>query len=76
MSSPIGGAATRDTAAIVQARQALAKASATVDADRAAHSPGCVACDQKLVDRAQLQLSGARAVAQSTPNIPGLSIIA
>ncbi len=60
-----GQAGKGDAEAIADARQALAKANAQVDADRAAHSPSCVACDQKLVDLAQQQVAAANAQAQS-----------
>jgi hypothetical protein len=60
------GSTTRvNQAAIADAKQALAKANAAVDADRANHSPSCVACDQKLVDQAQAQLAQISAAARS-----------
>ena len=66
--SSIAAPASHGDTAVLLARQALAKAkaNATVDADRRAHSPGCVACDQKLVDKAAAQLSAAQS-AQATP---------
>jgi hypothetical protein len=47
-------------ARIVTAQQALASANGVVDEDKRNHSPGCVACDQKLVDKAQAQLAQAK----------------
>jgi hypothetical protein len=61
----IGQAGKGDVEAIVDARRALAKANAQEDSDRAAHSPSCVASDQKLVDLAQQQLAALAAQAQS-----------
>lgn len=58
--------------AVLQARQALAKAAAAVDADKAAHSPGCVAVDEKQVARAEIQLSQVSAGISATA--PALSI--
>ena len=62
VTDPAGGRgatpAGRSPAAIA-ARQQLAAAQARVDADQRAHSPGCVAIDQKGVDRAQAALSQA-----------------
>lgn len=55
----------RSQALIAAAQQALTKANGVVDQDRRNHSPSCVACDQKLVDKAQIQLSEARATASN-----------
>ena len=68
-----GSVAAPQTTAVIQAQQLLAKASSMVDADKAAHSPGCVACDQKLVNQAQNALSQAVAAAS---NAGGLNILA
>jgi len=56
-----------DTAAIQAARHALAAANAAVDQDKRNHSPDCVACDQKLVDKADQQL--ALATSQASPGV-------
>ena len=53
----------RTQSAIATAQQALANANGLVDQDKRNHSPGCVACDQKLVDKAQAQLTHAKASA-------------
>ncbi len=53
----------RTQSAVAAAQQALASANGIVDQDRRNHSPGCVACDQKLVDKAQMQLAQAKASA-------------
>lgn len=50
-------------AKIAVAQQALANANSIVDQDKRNHSPGCVACDQKLVDKAQGQVTQAKASA-------------
>ena len=62
----IGATGGIDTAAMLAARQSLAKASAMVAQDRLNHSPSCVACDQKLVDKAQDQLARATTTATAT----------
>lgn len=54
-------------AKVTAAQLALANANSVVDGDKRNHSPGCVACDQKLVDKAQAQLSQARASADEQP---------
>ncbi|WP_457104332.1 hypothetical protein [Methylobacterium sp. P5_C11] len=48
-------------AKVAAAQQELANANGIVDQDKRNHSPGCVACDQKLVDKAQAQLAQAKA---------------
>ena len=59
--APAGGNAIKvDTAVVAAARKALSNAQAAVDTDKRHHSPDCVACDQKLVDKAQLQLAQAK----------------
>lgn len=47
--------------AVIEAQRALAAATARVEADKRAHSPDCVACDQKLVDKAQQQVAALKA---------------
>ncbi len=70
--------ATKAQAKVETAKQALASANSIVDEDRRNHSPGCVACDQKLVDRAQVQLDHARidepTAAVQTPRPPGSTL--
>lgn len=51
--------------AVADAKQALAAAESRVDEDKRNHSPGCVACDGKLVDAAQRQLAQANAAVQA-----------
>ncbi len=53
-----------DTAAMQAARQGLANATAAVDQDHRNHSPSCAACDQKLVDKADVQMAQALAAAK------------
>jgi hypothetical protein len=53
--------ATKTQAKIAAAQLALASANSIVDQDKRNHSPSCVACDQKLVDKAQAQLAQAKA---------------
>jgi hypothetical protein len=65
---PAAGSADQPpSAAVIAARQRLAKADALVDADKAAHSPSCVACDEKLVASAEIALGQASAAAASGP---------
>ncbi len=47
--------------AVAVAKQALDQAQGRVDADRRAHSPGCVAVDQKDVDKASAEFAQAQA---------------
>ena len=65
-------------AKVAVAQQALANANSVVDQDKRNHSPGCVACDQKLVDKAQGQLTQAKASASDqtaeTPLAPGSTV--
>ena len=58
-----------DTPAAASARQALAKAQGRVDADRAAHSPDCVAFDQKGVDAASAAVAQAESTARTRASI-------
>lgn len=67
----LAGAGRTDPTARLSARQALARANGIVDQDRRNHSPDCVAVDQKLVDKAQLQM----AEAQSAANAGGLNLV-
>ena len=60
--------------AVLQAKQALAKANAAVDADKAAHSPCCVAIDQKQVARAEVRLSQVSAVPSSTARALSITV--
>ncbi|MET3483139.1 hypothetical protein [Methylobacterium sp. 1973] len=53
--------AAKTQAKVAVAQQELANANGIVDQDRRNHSPSCVACDQKLVDKAQAQLAQAKA---------------
>ncbi len=55
-----------DTEAVIDAKQARSDAQARVDADRRAHSPGCVAVDEKGLQKADAQLSAAQVQAQQT----------
>ncbi|MCJ2137185.1 hypothetical protein MKK69_24605 [Methylobacterium sp. J-026] len=70
--------ATRTQAGVATAQQALADANSVVDQDKRNHSPSCVACDQKLVDKAQAQLAHAKASASDdnvqTPPAPGTTV--
>ncbi len=50
-----------DAEAVAVAKQALDQAQGRVDADRRAHSPGCVAVDQKGVDKASADYAQAEA---------------
>ena len=52
-----------DAQAVAVAKQALDQAQGRVDADRRAHSPGCVAVDQKGVDKASADYAQAQAAA-------------
>ena len=62
-----------DTAALTSAHQVLAKAQGRVDADRAAHSPDCVAFDQKGLDAAANAVAQAQSAAQNrAPTQPRL----
>ncbi|WP_428390497.1 hypothetical protein [Lichenicoccus sp.] len=70
--SPGSGRAPPTSEDVVRAKQALAQAQARVDADRRAHSPDCVAYDQKGVDKAASELAGARSSAASNG---GLSLV-
>lgn len=54
-----------DSQALPGAKQALAKAQARVDADRSAHSPNCVAFDQKGVEAASAAVAQAVNKAQT-----------
>lgn len=65
----IGSTPGLNTTAMLAARQALAKANAMVAEDRRNRSPGCVACDQKLVDKAQTQLAQATSAVRSVLNV-------
>lgn len=63
--------AARSQAAVTAAQQELAKANSVVDQDKRNHSPGCVACDQKLVDKAQVQLTQAKgSTSEKTTQMP------
>ena len=55
-----------DEQAIAVARQALHQAQGRVDADHRAHSPGCVAVDQKGVDKASAELAQAQSAEKAT----------
>lgn len=55
-----------DTEAVIAAKQARSDAQARVDADRRAHSPGCVAVDEKGLAKADQQLGAAQVQAQQT----------
>ena len=57
--------AAADSPAATSARQALAKAQGRVDADRAAHSPDCVAFDQKGVAAAAAAVAQAESTART-----------
>ncbi len=52
--------------AVAVAKQALDQAQGRVDADRRAHSPGCVAVDQKGVDKASAAFAQAQAAETAT----------
>lgn len=69
---------TRTQAAVAEAQQALANANGIVDQDKRNQSPGCVACDQKLVDKAQVRLTQAKASesdqASQTQSPPGSAV--
>ncbi len=63
-----------DAQAVAVAKQALDQAQGRVDADRRAHSPGCVAVDQKGVDKASADYAQARAaVTAATGDAPAAS---
>ena len=67
--SAVGGLSGRtpdSSPAVIQAKQSLARAISEVDADRQAHSPGCVACDQKLADKAAADLAAAQSAASNS----------
>lgn len=57
--------AVKTQSAVAAAQQALASANSIVDQDKRNHSPGCVACDRKLVDNAQVQLAQVKASASN-----------
>ena len=58
--------------ALATAKQALDQAQGRVDADKRAHSPGCVAVDQKGVDKATADLAHAQTTANAaTQDAPG-----
>ena len=61
--SPSPAGASANSPDVVRAKQALAQAQARVDADHRAHSPDCVACDQKGVDKAASELASVRSSA-------------
>ncbi len=63
-----------NTTQIVAAQQALAAANSQVDLDKRNHSPGCVACDQKLVDKASIALAQAKAAVSSTGSLLDVSL--
>jgi hypothetical protein len=65
--APGAGVVRGNQALIADARLALANAYSIVDADKRNHSPACVACDEKLIDRARVQL----AQAEAAPASPG-----
>lgn len=50
-----------DAQAVAVAKQAINQAQGRVDADRRAHSPSCVAVDQKGVDKASAELAQVQA---------------
>lgn len=50
-----------DAQAVAVAKQAMNQAQGRVDADRRAHSPSCVAVDQKGVDKASADLAHVKA---------------
>ncbi len=50
---------------LATAKQALHQAQGRVDADKRAHSPGCVAVDQKGVDKASADLAHAQTAAST-----------
>ena len=54
-----------DAQALATAKQALDQAQGRVDADKRAHSPGCVAVDQKGVDKATADLAHAQTAANA-----------
>lgn len=72
-----------DSQAVASAKQVLAKAQGRVDTDQAAHSPSCVAFDQKGVDAASVAVAQAESVvstqtqapASGTPSSNAVSII-
>ncbi|TXM64657.1 hypothetical protein [Methylobacterium sp. WL120] len=66
--------AAKTQAAVAAAQQALAKANSTVDQDKRTHSPDCAACDQKLVDKAQGELTQAKASASDLASQTSLSL--
>ena len=76
MSASVSGSSFGDSGAIALAKVALARANATVDADKRAHSPDCVACDQKLADRASADLQATRSSRQAANSGGGLSVLA
>ncbi|WP_419729422.1 hypothetical protein [Lichenicola sp.] len=66
-----------DAQAVAVARQALNQAQGRVDADHRAHSPACVAVDQKGVDQASSELAGLQSAANAaTAGTRALSITA
>ncbi len=61
-----------DAQALATAKRALDQAQGRVDADKRAHSPGCVAVDQKGVDKATADLAHAQTTANAaTQDAPG-----
>ena len=64
----VGGKPKPDLQAIATAERALHRAQGRVDADRRAHSPGCVAVDQKGVVEASGELAHAQAEATLVAN--------
>ena len=54
-----------DAQALLTAKRALDQAQGRVDADKRAHSPGCVAVDQKNVDKASADLAHAQVTANA-----------
>ncbi len=63
-----------DAQAVAVAKQALDQAQGRVDADRRAHSPGCVAVDQKEVNEASAEFAQAQAAeTAATVDTPGRS---
>lgn len=70
--------AAKTQALVAEAKQSLSEANSIVDQDKRNHSPGCVACDQKRVDKAQVQLAKAMASAvdqtAQAPTLPGNTV--
>jgi hypothetical protein len=63
-----------DQAALSAARQAAARANNQVAIDVLAHSPSCVATDQKLASKAQLQVAQAETQLQASGGTVSLTI--